>query len=196
MLDEPSLASRLAARPTYSYYVARSLTRSEREREREYYRAGSPGDAKSLESNGRRVEKKLVETKDNRGDVSGYSSRSNSPIASAFPLCPIATETGPQNALGSSFRSALARRRDSDRNYVVEGLDRRRKSSVHAEKLAVDQSGEREVVEDVGAVAPDVQRAELLQALVVEPVDLRDLPALVVASNQHESLRVFNLNTI
>lgn len=47
--------------------------------------------------------------------------------------------------------------------------------------LAVDDGGEAEVVEDLGAVAPDGDGAVLAQALVVEAVDLRDLTALVVA---------------
>jgi len=46
---------------------------------------------------------------------------------------------------------------------------------VEAEDLVVDQSGEREVVEQVCEVFPHIRISVLSQALIVEPVDLRDL---------------------
>lgn len=62
-----------------------------------------------------------------------------------------------------------------------------------AEDAVVDDGGEGEVVEDVGAVPPDVERAVLPQALIIEPVDLRDLPALVVPSDQRHQVRIAHL---
>lgn len=55
---------------------------------------------------------------------------------------------------------------------------------MYAEYAIVDDGGEREVIEDIGAVAPYVERAVLPQAFVVKSVDLRDLPALVVPSDE------------
>lgn len=60
--------------------------------------------------------------------------------------------------------------------------------------LSVDQRGERQVVEQVCEVLPDVGVAVLPQALVVEAVDLRDLPRLVVSSQDGDSLLETNLN--
>lgn len=40
------------------------------------------------------------------------------------------------------------------------------------EDAAVDEGGEREVVKHISAVAPDVDRAVLAQALVVEAINL------------------------
>jgi len=59
--------------------------------------------------------------------------------------------------------------------------------------LAVDDGREAEVVEDLGAVAPHGDGAVLAQALVVEAVHLRDLPALVVAPDQGDAVGVANL---
>lgn len=63
-----------------------------------------------------------------------------------------------------------------------------------ASNLSVDQRGERQVVEQVCEVLPHVGVAVLPQALVVEAVDLRDLPRLVVPSQDGDSLLETNLN--
>ena len=62
-----------------------------------------------------------------------------------------------------------------------------------AENFVVDDGGEGQVVEDFGAVAPDVDRAVFAEALVVESVDLRDLAGLVVPSKNGYALAVSNL---
>ena len=54
---------------------------------------------------------------------------------------------------------------------------------MHAQDAIIDQRGEGEVIEDVGAVAPHVDTAILAQALVVKAVHLRDLPTLVVTAD-------------
>jgi hypothetical protein len=64
---------------------------------------------------------------------------------------------------------------------------------VDAEDLAVDDSAEGEVVKDVAAVAPDVCAPVLALALVVEAVDLGDLPRLVVAADEGDAIRVADL---
>lgn len=61
--------------------------------------------------------------------------------------------------------------------------------------LGVHQRREREVVEQVGEVLPHVGVAVLPEALVVEAVHLRDLPALVVPSQDSDALAVANLQT-
>lgn len=59
--------------------------------------------------------------------------------------------------------------------------------------LGVHQRRERQVVEQVGEVLPHVGVAVLPEALVVEAVHLRDLPALVVPSQDSDALAVANL---
>ena len=61
-----------------------------------------------------------------------------------------------------------------------------------AENFVVNDGSEGKVVEDFGAVAPDVDRAVFAEALVVESVDLSDLTRLVIASDQSDTLRVTN----
>lgn len=61
--------------------------------------------------------------------------------------------------------------------------------------LGVHQRREREVVEQVGEVLPHVGVPVLPEALVVEAVHLRDLPALVVPSQDGDALAVANLQT-
>ena len=76
---------------------------------------------------------------------------------------------------------------------LVERVDRGREAAVDAEDLVLDDGREREVVEDLGAIPPHVDRTVLAQALVVEAVDLRDLPALVVASDERDAVGVAHL---
>ena len=59
-----------------------------------------------------------------------------------------------------------------------------------AEDAIVDDGGQREVIEDVSAVSPNIERAVLPQAFIVKSVDLGDLPALVVSSNQRDQIGI------
>lgn len=59
--------------------------------------------------------------------------------------------------------------------------------------LAIDDGRQAEVVKDLGAVAPHGHRAIFAQALVIEAVDLGDLAALMVASDQGDSVRIADL---
>mmetsp|Transcript_33163 Transcript_33163/g.105757 ORF Transcript_33163/g.105757 Transcript_33163/m.105757 type:complete len:344 (+) Transcript_33163:85-1116(+) len=76
---------------------------------------------------------------------------------------------------------------------LVEGVDGGGEAAVHAEDLVLDQRRERQVVEDLCAVPPDVDRAVLAQALVIKAVHLRDLPRLVVAPQQRDPVRPASL---
>jgi hypothetical protein len=70
---------------------------------------------------------------------------------------------------------------------VVKGINGWGEASVETEDLVVDESGEREVVEEVCKVLPNVGVAVLAQALVVEAVDLCDLAGLVIASEDGDA---------
>ena len=59
-----------------------------------------------------------------------------------------------------------------------------------AEDLVVDYGRQGEVVEDVGAIPPDIEGAVLPQALVIEAIELGDLPALVVPSDEGDEVGV------
>ena len=76
----------------------------------------------------------------------------------------------------------------------VQGRHGGAEPAVHRKHAArVDRRRERQVVEAVGAGAPDVGVAVLAHALVVEAVDLGDLAALVVAADQRDAVRVPHL---
>ena len=64
---------------------------------------------------------------------------------------------------------------------------------MHGEDLVLDDGREAQVVEDLGAVPPHVDRSVLAEALVVEAVDLGDLPALVVAPDEGDAIGVAHL---
>lgn len=59
-----------------------------------------------------------------------------------------------------------------------------------AEDAIVDDGGEREVIEDVSAVSPNIERAVLPQTFIVKSVDLGDLPALVVSPDQRDQIGI------
>lgn len=64
---------------------------------------------------------------------------------------------------------------------------------MHAEDLIIDHSSDGEIVEDLGEGTPDVERAVLADALIVETVDLRDESGFVVASEQGDPVFVPDL---
>lgn len=59
--------------------------------------------------------------------------------------------------------------------------------------LAIDDSGEGQVVEYLGAVSPDGDGAVLAEALIIEAVHLGDLTGLVVPPNQGNPVWVTHL---
>ena len=59
-----------------------------------------------------------------------------------------------------------------------------------AEDAIVDDGSQREVIEDVSAVSPNIERAVLPQAFIVKSVDLGDLPALVVSPDQRDQVGI------
>jgi hypothetical protein len=65
---------------------------------------------------------------------------------------------------------------------------------VDVEDPSVDHGRQRDVVEQFCTISPHVDRAVLAQALVVEAIDLGDLPALVVSADQRDPIRVPHLH--
>lgn len=76
---------------------------------------------------------------------------------------------------------------------LVESVKAGREAAVHAEDLVVDHCREREEVEDLRTVAPDVDAPVLAEAFIVEAVDLRHAARLVVAADERDPLRVADL---
>ena len=64
---------------------------------------------------------------------------------------------------------------------IVQGVYARREPSMETEDLIIDQGGERQVVEQICEVFPDVGVAVFSETFVVEAVDLSDLARFVVA---------------
>lgn len=59
-----------------------------------------------------------------------------------------------------------------------------------AKERVVDESAKAQIIENIRAVAPDVDRTILPQALVVEAIHLGDLSRLVVAADKRDAVRV------
>ena len=76
---------------------------------------------------------------------------------------------------------------------VVQGVDAGRQAAVEAEDLVVNEGGEGQVVEEVSEVFPHIGISVLAQTLVVEAVDLGDLPGLVISSQNGDALGVSDL---
>jgi hypothetical protein len=73
---------------------------------------------------------------------------------------------------------------------IVECIDARRETPVEAEDLIIDQGCEREIIEKVGEVFPDVRVTVFSKTLVVEAVDLCDLAGFVVTTEDCDALRI------
>lgn len=63
-----------------------------------------------------------------------------------------------------------------------------------SEDRAIDDGCQSQIVENIGAVAPDIDRAVLAQALVIEAIDLRYLSGLVIAANESDAIGVSDLH--
>lgn len=112
------------------------------------------------------------------------TSRRDSPAAAIVGV-------GPQKvAHGSLMGNFLDTVQGSD---VVQSIDARRQTTVETEDLVIDQGSQGEVIEEIGKVLPDVGVAVLAETLIVEAVDLCDLPGLVVASKDGDALGVSDL---
>ena len=61
---------------------------------------------------------------------------------------------------------------------------------MYAEYPSVHNCCEREVVENFATVPPDIGGAVLALAFVVEPINLRNLSRLMVASDESDTIRV------
>ena len=73
---------------------------------------------------------------------------------------------------------------------LVQRVDGGGETTVHAEHLVVDDGRQTQIVEDLRAIPPHIDRSVLAQALVVKAIHLRNLAGLVVASDQGYSIGV------
>lgn len=122
------------------------------------------------------------------GDVLAESvSRSSRRDSPAAPI----VRVGPEQVTHRTFmRHLLYPVQSSD---VIEGINGGGEPAVEAEDLVVDKGGEGEVIEEVGEVFPNVGVTIFAQALVVEAINLSNLPGLVVAAKDGDALRVADL---
>jgi len=77
-----------------------------------------------------------------------------------------------------------------DHPNLVKSADRWRKTSVHAENFVVNNRSQCQVVKDLRAVAPHVDRSIFSQALVIKAIHLCNLTTFMIASNQRNAFRV------
>lgn len=64
---------------------------------------------------------------------------------------------------------------------------------MQAEDLSVDESGEGQIVEQIGEVLPHIRIAVFAKTFVVEAVDLRNLSRFVVAAEDGDSFTIADL---
>lgn len=76
---------------------------------------------------------------------------------------------------------------------MVQSVDTGTETSVEAKYLSVDQGSQREVIEQISKILPDISVAIFSEAFVIESVDLGDLTGLVVTSEDCDSLFVPDL---
>ena len=76
---------------------------------------------------------------------------------------------------------------------LVDGVKRWREASMNAQHRVIDDGREAEAVEDVDARLPHGGVAVLFEALVIEAVNLRDLAALMVSTDEGDPFGVADL---
>ena len=64
---------------------------------------------------------------------------------------------------------------------------------MHAEDLTLDDGCQRQVIEGIIEIVPDIVIAVLFGCLLIKAVDIGDVAGLVVTTQQHDVLRVFYL---
>lgn len=64
---------------------------------------------------------------------------------------------------------------------------------MHSQYFAVDEGSESQVIEHLGAISPNVDRAVLSNTFIIEAIGLCDLSTFVVSSDQSDSVWVFDL---
>lgn len=69
-------------------------------------------------------------------------------------------------------------------------IDAGTEPSVHAENAVINDRSQRHVVENISAVSPHIQRSVFPQAFIVEAIDLSDLSAFVVSSDEGNEIGV------
>ena len=75
--------------------------------------------------------------------------------------------------------------------YLIDGVvDRRAESSMNAENAIVYNGGKGEVIKDIGAVSPYVERAIFSETFVVKSINLGDLSAFMVSPDQSDEIGI------
>ena len=73
-------------------------------------------------------------------------------------------------------------------SYLIQRVQVRRKPSMQAEDLVLDNSSQRKEVKQIGVIFPDIGVSVLPQTLIVEPIHLSNLPRLVVSSQDRDPI--------
>tara|TARA_B110000503_G_C6887751_1_gene305421 strand:+ start:148 stop:426 length:279 start_codon:yes stop_codon:yes gene_type:complete len=76
---------------------------------------------------------------------------------------------------------------------LIESIDTWRKSSMKAENVSFNDSGQWQVIEKTCEVLPNIGITVLSEALIIESIDLGDLLTLMVSSEDGDSAWVPNL---
>mmetsp|Transcript_11852 Transcript_11852/g.34208 ORF Transcript_11852/g.34208 Transcript_11852/m.34208 type:complete len:246 (+) Transcript_11852:453-1190(+) len=77
--------------------------------------------------------------------------------------------------------------------HMIQRIDRRAESAVQAKDRMLHQRRQREVIEQIREHLPNIGASVLSNAFIVEPVHLRDLTTLMIASQDEDAVRVSDL---
>ena len=76
---------------------------------------------------------------------------------------------------------------------LVQRVDAGRETAVQAEDVVLDDSSERQIVEEAGEILPDISIAILAKALVIEAIGPVYRAALVVSTKEVELIWILDL---
>lgn len=109
------------------------------------------------------------------------TARRNSPSLNIFRITP------DQITKGTLMRDLLSTSNDTD---LINGTNLGAQTTMNAENLSINDSGEDKEIENLAARLPNRCVTILLLTLLVETIDLSDLAGLMVASDEGDLVRI------
>ena len=61
---------------------------------------------------------------------------------------------------------------------------------MHTQYFIINKRNKRQIIKNIGKILPDIQGPILPQTLIIEPINLRNLPRLMIAPQQYNPILI------